>query len=402
MPVVKARNILGLEGYSGSIPNYEVETSDGQRLVVDRYEKLRPKRAKPLIDEQNGAFEFIATAPTKEEALRMVDQYVARRTAQMGRPPVIFDKSVNKMTHREWSDLTSNAEYCDDEQGRAIAKIAFHFLATQLDRRFLDTRDFDAIRQFVRSGQQRKYPALAQPSPFPREREFSGETMDHTLTLRCSHSQRSAVCEVTLFGALDWAVVLSWKYEGPDLYRRLTCELENGQWSITEIDAAPIPAAMLLYVDRTELDDRFERFKDSVSNFIHHLNLWGFVRYVAASIRRIMKEIPKALLHDGDIDAYLARLANQFSDSSHQRSLRRFFGLPSEVAAETIHRNLAGMENESILSIPEIEARFTRLVFLRLLVDSIARLEAIRGASTGESQYPSGKVIHGTQGQSLI
>ncbi|MFC2079521.1 HNH endonuclease [Candidatus Bipolaricaulota bacterium] len=396
MPVVKARNIFGLEGYSGNIPSYEVKTGGGQKLIVDRYERLRPKRSAPLIDEKNGAFEFIATAHTEAEVLRMVEQYVARRTAQKGCPPVIFEKNVTAMTHREWSDLTSDAEYGDNEQGRAIAKIAFHFLATQLNRRFLGTRDFDAIRRFVRMGEKGQHASLAQLAPFAREREFAGENLNHVLTLRCSRALRSAVCEVTLFGALDWGVVLSWNYEGPDLHRTLICDLEDGRCSITEIDATPIPAAMLMQVDEAELDNRFERFEESVNTFVHYLNLWGFVRFVAASIRRIMKEMPKALLQHGSVDDCLARLANRFSDGSHPRSLRRFLGLPSKVAAETIHQSLLEMRVASTLSISEIEARFTRLIFLRLLADSIARLAAIRGASAGASHHPSGNVIHRT------
>lgn len=402
IPVVKVQNIFGLEGYSGNIPSYEVETSDGQRLVVDRFERLRPKRSAPLIDEKNGAFEFIATAPTEREAQQMVEQYLARRTAQAGRPPVIFEKDVTAMTHREWSDLTSDAEYYDEEHGRAIAKMAFHFLATQLDRRFLGTRDFDAITQFVRMGEQGKHASLAQLAPFAREREFAGENLNHVLTLRGSRGLRSAVCEVTLFGAPDWAVVLSWNYEGLDLYRRLTCDLEDGRCSIMEIDATPIPAAMLLQVDEAELDSRFERFEESVNTFVHYLSLWGFVRFVAASIRQIMNEIPKALLHNGSIDVSLARLANRLSDGSHPRSLRRFLGLPSKVAAETIHQSLSQMGVASTLSVAEIEARFTRLIFLRLLANSLARLAAIRGSSSGESQYPSGNVIHRTWDQTVI
>ena len=393
MPVVKARNVLGLEGYSGSIPRYEVETGEGQRFVVDRYERLRPKRSAPLVDEQNGAFEFIATAPTKEEAVRMVNQYVARRTAQMGRPPLIFEKSVTALTHREWSDLTSDAEYGDDEQGRAIAKMAFHFLATQLDRRFLNTRDFDAIRRFVRMGEQGRHAALAQPAPFTQEMEFSGDNLDHTLTLRCSRARRSAVCEVTLFGMLHWAVVLSWSYEGPDLNRELTCDPGTSQWNLLDVEPALIPAGILLRADEAELDRRFERFKDSVTILVQHLNLAGFLRFVDAAIHRLMRELPDKLLQDRDLDAYLALLADRFSDRSHPRSLRRFLGLPSKAAAEAIHESMIELGFGSGVAVLEIEKRFAWLVYLRLFTDSIARLAAIRGASAGESPFPSGNTI---------
>ncbi len=402
MPIAKARSILGLEGYSGKIPRYEVEATGGQRFVVDRYEKLRPKRSAPVVRQNGEEFEILITGKTRSEALQQAEQWIARKTEQIGHPPLIFERHVSEVTHREWSDLSSDVEYRDDEQGRAIAKMAFHFLATQLDRRFLDTRDFDAIREFVREGKPGACTALAQPAPFAREHEFRGENIRHTLNLHCSRSLRSAVCEVTLFGALDWAVVLSWSYEGPDLHLSLTCDPENHECSVSQAEATPIPASVLLQADEAEISNRFERFESSVTTLVQHLNLAGFLRFVDARIRRLMRELPDKLLQDGDLDGYLALLANRFSDSSHPRALRRFLGLPSGVAAEAIHESMAELGFGSAPTIPEIDARFAWFVYLRLLADSIARLAAIRGASTGESQFPSGNTIVRGQNQAPI
>lgn len=376
LPILKARHVFELEGYSGDIADYEVVTQDGQRLVVDRFERLRPKRTAPVKHEQGNSFEFIATAPSEEEALRAVDQYIARKTAEMGRPPVIFEKDVKRIIPREWSDPSSDVEYSHEQQGRAIAKMALHYLATQLDRRFLQTRDFDAIKCFVLTGQQGKHNDLCQHALSESDQECNALGVSHELTLRCSRVLRSAICDVTLFGALRWSVVLSWHYEGPNLYRRLICNPLEKKCKEEEIDELPMPASLIMRADEAELDARFERFRDSVNVFVQRLNLMGFLRYVEAAILRIMGEIPDALLREGDLDGYLALLANRFSDGSNPRSLRRFLGEPSKLAAVTIQSKAQEIGSPASVSTLELEEKFSRLVYLRLIVDSLARLLA--------------------------
>jgi hypothetical protein len=380
MPILKARHIFDLEGYSGTIAGYEVVTQDGQNLVVDRYERLRPKRAAPVKHEQGDSFEFITSAPSEEEALRAVDQYIARKTAEKGRPPLILEKNVKRIIHREWSDASSNVVYSLEEQGRAIAKMAFHYLATQLDRRFLQTRDFDAIRRFVQTGQLGKHASLCQHALTGTGPKFEAADIGHVLTLRCCHELRSAICDVTLFGALSWSVVLSWTYEGPDLYRRLTCAPLEKRYIETEIDKIPMPASILMLADEAELDARFKQFHDSVVAFVQWLNLLGFLRYVRAALLRIMTELPNDLLRKQGLDTYLAALANRFSDASHPRILRRFLGEPSKLAAKTIQGEISRLGLASEVSTSEIEEEFSRLIYLRLVVDSLARLVAHDGA----------------------
>jgi hypothetical protein len=378
LPCLIARDCFDLEGYKGSVPSYEVTTQDGQVLTVGRKGTLRPKWSSSVKWQKDSEFYFSARAPTEKEALGAMQGFVAKRTAEMGHPPRIVESRLNKRIQRDWQVYHSEVTYDYSKQGRAIAKMAFHYLATRLDHRFLLTRDFEPIIHFVRYGERSNHPALCQPAT-PIDMESVGEpSIQHTLTLRCSSKLRSAVCDVELFGILRWAVVLSYSYEGPDIFRTLVVHpLKRDYDEGPTADVYPLPASLILNASHEELTARYGRLEEAIHSLVDWLDLCGFSHHIRktllSAIAYANAELPPA---NSGMNTYLAAVADSFSDQSSPASLKHFLGKPSRLAAGILSTELLKHDTESSVSLDSLEEHFSRLIFIRLLVDALALVAA--------------------------
>ena len=375
-----ARNCFDLAGHGGTVPRYEVERQDGQILTVERKGTLRPKW-RDVVRRENGTGFFLAAGtPTKEDAFKAIDSIIARKTAEIGHPPCIVEKRVEVRLQRDWKSYESDIVYDYSKQGRAIAKMALHYLATQLERRFLLTRDFAPIMRFVRYGEHGNHPRLCQPA-IPLEMESTDKpSIRHSLTLRCSRELRSAVCDVELFGSLRWMVVLSYSYEGPDLFRRLVVYPLAKTFEESELqDCTPLPAKLVLNVAHDELESRYDRLEYAVHSLVDWLNHRCFCQYTSEALPQAIahasSEIP---LSESGLDAWLAAVADRFSDVSSPVALKYFAGEASHLAADLLSGELAKLVGEEAGIGSEegdtLEERFTRLIFIRLLVDALVLL----------------------------
>lgn len=387
-----ARSWFDLEGYEGSIPSYEVEASDGTRLTVGRKGDLRPKW-RDVVTKRNGkSFYFSGGAPTEAEARKAIERVIAKQTALAGRPPNIAESHVEVHVRREWKPLESDVVYSFDKQGRVIAKMALHYLATQLDRRFLRTRDFEPIMRFVRHGTHAKHPRLCQPAIPMEDSETAKPCIEHSLNLRCSHELGSAICDVTLFGVLRYSVVLSYSYEGPNLFRSLhEYPLERRCEEVPAPELAPVPARLILNIDEDERQSRYDRLEETVHGLVDWLNEYGFRYYIRHTLPAVMERVSGQVpLPAGDPSGWLAAVACYFSlRSSPYTLVHHFLGEPSRLAAQILHDRLQLTGAAGQLSIGDVEERFARLIFIRLLVDALQFLIQEREAAQ-ESHMQSG------------
>jgi len=376
-----ARSWFDLEGQSGSVPSYEVVAEDGTVLTVGRGGILRPKWRNVESKQDGKCFYFKAGAPTVEAAQEAIAHVVAKQTRLAGHPPTIAESRVEAPVRREWKPFESIAEYDYSKQGRAIAKMALHYLATQLDRRYLRGGDFAPVTRFVRYGVHPNHPRLCQPA-IPQELDESArQCIQHSLTLRCSHALHSAVCDVTLFGALRYSVVLSYSYEGPDLFRRLVEYPLEKRWKEGPApELTPMPARLILNVDEDERRGRYARLEKAVHALVDWLNLYGFCYYIRETLPEVIEHVSSQTpFADHGVDEWMAAVADEFSDRSSPAALLHFLGEPSRTAAEILHTALSKDGYHSMLQ-TEIEQVFTRLILVRLLVDALSYVRVQRGA----------------------
>ncbi|MEW5825814.1 MAG: HNH endonuclease [Candidatus Bipolaricaulota bacterium] len=381
-----ARGCFALAGRGGTVPPYEVETTDGHQLTVSGGSVLRPKWRDVVIRQDARSFYFRAGTPTVEDAQQAIAGAIAKQTARQGRPPAITESRVDVAVRRDWDYLESVVEYDYHKQGRAIAKMAFHYLATRLERRFLLTRDFHSIMAFVRHGEHANHPRLCQPA-LPQELDPAAEpSMQHTLTLRCSRHLRSGICDVALFGVLRFTVVLSYSYEGPDLFRRLVVYPLRESWEEAAVaDVAPVPARLILRTTEAEHRARHDRLEESVHALVEWLNIEGLCRHARETIPQALAAVEARKPHSAlGTDAWLAAVADEFSTRSSPAGLLNFLGQPSRAAAEVLMGELQLSGYVSSFSVAEIDDRFARLIFLRLLVDALTAVAHSRCGRRGQ------------------
>jgi hypothetical protein len=380
-----ARNWFDLEGYGGSVPSYEVKAEDGTLLTAERKGILRPKWRDIITRHDGKGFYFSGGAPTEAEARKTLANVIAKQTALAGQPPTIIENRVEVRVRREWKPFESDVVYDYSKQGRAIAKMALHYLATQLDRRFLLTRDFAPVMRFVRYGEHALHPRLCQPA-IPQEWDRATTAcVQHSLVLRCNRELRSAVCDVTLFGALRYSVVLSYSYEGPDLVRRLTEYPLEKRWEEGPAQGlSPVPARLILNIDEEERRSRYDRLEEAVHTLVDWLNHYGFCHHIRETLPRVIEHVSLSdRPADQGVESWLAAIADELSDRSAPAAVLHFSGEPSQVAAEVLFAELQRAGATAGLSSDAVEERFARLLFIRLLVDALALLVQSRGATKG-------------------
>lgn len=99
----------------------------------------------------------------------------------------------------------------DDMLRRAVAKIAFNYLAHVTSREFLLSRDFDMVRRFVRKGERPDHRLVA-PSTTPILQDESGSwrrSTGHIVKVEWTSDKRGIVGDVYLFSEVRYRVLLS-------------------------------------------------------------------------------------------------------------------------------------------------------------------------------------------------
>jgi hypothetical protein len=129
---------------------------------------------------------------------------------------------------------------------RCMAKYAFNFLAFTRGADFLLAKDFDALRGFIRYGEDAGYPLVVEAlepilqDDTARKRQTAG----HLLTVNWTASQRDLVGQVSLFNAVTYRVSLARSFRG--IWRPVTAGLHFHLRTRTIESLTAIPSALLL------------------------------------------------------------------------------------------------------------------------------------------------------------
>jgi len=178
---------------------------------------------------------------------------------------------------------------------------------------------------------------------------------------------------VTLFGCLRFAVVLSYSYEGPDLYRRLTEYPLEGRWEeCPATDLTPIPARRILGASGDEDRARHARLEEAVHTLVYWLNVQNFCRHIRKTLPAAIVAVNSNRTAESlNSDRWLAAVANEFSDRSAPAALFHLLGEPSRVAAGIIVPEFSRRTGKGLEGTSHVEDQFAKLVLVRLLVDAL-------------------------------
>lgn len=138
LPFVWARNLFSLEGHKGDIPHFEVRDSQGRTYIAGPGWRLRPKD-EPLdiiYEAQGTRIQIRASSETTAwQQIERIRQSLIRRYRKQGVPHPKVQLEIRSVQHGIVRDLRfepSELSFGNDEEWRAIAKIAFEYLATKL------------------------------------------------------------------------------------------------------------------------------------------------------------------------------------------------------------------------------------------------------------------------------
>lgn len=103
------------------------------------------------------------------------------------------------------------------EMKRGIAKIAMNYLAHRVGSDAVQAPAFDAIRRFVRHGEEPRIPPIHTDArdPFPTGRTDGMRPVIHWVELTTHSSQNNLLAKVSLYGLFTHTVILAEKFVGP-------------------------------------------------------------------------------------------------------------------------------------------------------------------------------------------
>lgn len=219
LPCKLARCVLRLAGKKGALPKVDFASPDGARITLDS--ELNPvvKKSSTRISEDESSASYKVIAESYEEGQREADKIIGTKTKRVEKTQELGSvRSEVKTTRRKYDPYLVNMGEAYDARllSRAVAKIAFEYLATKLPRDVMLAGQFDEMRHFIRYGKisQSAMPCLASDTRLPMSTQ---DPFFHRVTCFCSSESGHAWGLVELFGHLRWFVLLSTSYHGPDI-----------------------------------------------------------------------------------------------------------------------------------------------------------------------------------------
>ena len=105
---------------------------------------------------------------------------------------------------------------------RALAKIAFNYLAYWAGPDFVIRKPFHPIRQYIRFGKKEFYPfvVIIEKTILGDEPIVGKRRVGHLITLDLSKNKSSIVSQVSLFNSMTYSVLLAKDYKGNDFVYR--------------------------------------------------------------------------------------------------------------------------------------------------------------------------------------
>ena len=136
---------------------------------------------------------------------------------------VLLEKGVTFKAHKDVNpDGSEPSLLCkiegviDESIIRAVAKIAFNYLAYWQGPQFMLEADFNPTREFIRYGVKPQYPLIKiRQEPILRDEPLSGKRrLGHLLTVDWAADKRSIVAQVSLLNWLTYSVCLARDFLG--------------------------------------------------------------------------------------------------------------------------------------------------------------------------------------------
>jgi len=205
----------------------------GARLSIERDEAGADTKAEPLpqvafrkfgesdwkwfleeeLDETKGWERYRKDAETK--IMGKPDAVVQRLSDKLIRLGIVFKKRGDFEKHGGQVQVFAES-ILDDIIFRGVTKIGFNFLAYLRGADFALRSDFDAIRDYVRSGE-RPIPAPVMVTKIPilrGDNSFYRQTNGHVIVLDWDKLNQGIVCLLSLFNHLTYHINLCWQYSG--------------------------------------------------------------------------------------------------------------------------------------------------------------------------------------------
>ena len=335
-PFVLARSLLGLEGYGGYIPRFEIEDEEGRVYIAEPGWRLRPKDEPPsivweIVNGQKVTCRASVTVPNEAEGWKKVQrtkESLIRKLRKQGyriRESDVRTRLVEmrRQIFRPTGFKDQDAKF-ENEHYRAIAKIAFNYLATKLAPEEILAPEFDVIREFIRYGTLKSndhwklfladYRDIYTVCPSQAQAPFF-----HRVTVYCNRATSNVIGLVELFGRVRIAVVLSWQYEGGT---RGHCLIEYLQGTRQPEDRKlehfdPILTEMI-----TKLSGEQE-VQEAFNNNIQLLATELEDYHTRSHIREVLNEYFTNLLQLGELSTLIPKLVSYYTSRSNFAALKR-------------------------------------------------------------------------------
>jgi hypothetical protein len=337
-PFVWARNLLSLKGHGGDIPRFEIEDKEGRVYIAEPGWRLRPKDEPPtgvleIFDGQR-VRQISMTVPNESEGWKKVQRmkksyiHTLRKQGHRIRESDVTIRlvGVKRQIIRPFGFKHQDVSFGDkDEHYRAIAKIAFNYLATKLAPEEILAPEFDVIREFIRYGtlksdDHRKLFLADYRDIYTVCSSQAQVPFFHRVTVYCNRATSNVIGLVELFGRVRIAVVLSWQYEG---ITRGHCLIEYLQGKRQPEDRKlehfePILTQMITKISEEELAKGKQDFQKNVHLLATELEDY----HTRLHISEVLNDFPE-LLQLGELRTLIPKLVSYYTSRSNYAALKR-------------------------------------------------------------------------------
>ena len=289
LPFALTRNLFRIKGRNGHVPLIEVnDYYTRQKYILFPQWKLRKAQSPVEVIEQQQWIEG-------ETGHRRCAARVTAQTEATGRRQV--RKWAQSVVEDLWSEgfrdvipqISTTVDYSiehtlgldelsvrsfDDEDFRAITKIAFNYLATKLGIERILSQEFAPVRAYIKDGynpQELSFCWLEYRDLY--DLPASKFPLYHRVTLFLSPETMNIFAVVEFFELFKFRVSLLWSYEGPKKGYFLLEDPINQTWEEGLLSAfTPVPVRTLMQEAQNEIDEIAECYKAKVNQFHRFLD----------------------------------------------------------------------------------------------------------------------------------
>jgi hypothetical protein len=312
--LVFVRNVLELPGSRGTVP--AVKAAKGAK--TGRQIKLEPG-AKPLLKEPN--VEIVEVEPGRKRIKISGNPEFVKRVWKELKEKFPSGKLTSKSIQHSYSRepvIIETSGLGGHEHFRAVAKMAFNFLATQ-DHELVFAKSFDKIRNYIRYGTIEEEQFLCTldyrdlyVSALPKE-----ETPFYNrVAVFLSAQEHTAVASIELFKHLRFLALLtdSYKEAKSICYVVTNAPLERTHWCSVVTDFPHIGAKEILNWPSYEEVAKYHYYK-SLPALLSDLMDFHYKRFpkrvIEEAIDKYLKKPGKTTITPEDIDKISEYIARQ-------------------------------------------------------------------------------------------